>query len=229
MAAAESERQPVGAILVEPVQGRGGIVVPTDRFLARLRELCDGRTTVLIFDEIYTGLGRTGRWFAASHFDVVPDILCAGKALTGSIALSAAIASPAVMNAWPPSRGEAIHTSTFLGNPVACAAALAQIEEVERHGLLGRAARLGEIIAERTSRWADERASVRAARGLGLLQAIVMEPGVALRVAVEAQRRGVLVLAEGDEAEALAITPPAVITDAQLASALDIIETLLER
>jgi 4-aminobutyrate aminotransferase-like enzyme len=227
--AADRAAQPVGAILVEPVQGRGGIVVPTDRFLARLREICDGRTTVLIFDEIYTGLGRTGRWFAAEHWGVLPDILCAGKALTGSIALSAAIGTPAVMGSWPPSTGEAIHTSTFLGNPVACAAAVAQIEEIESKGLLDRAARLGGVIAERTGRWVQRFGQVLEGRGIGLLQAAVMEPGEALRVAAEAQRNGVLVLAEGDNAEVLAITPPAVITDEQLASALDILEAALER
>jgi 4-aminobutyrate aminotransferase/(S)-3-amino-2-methylpropionate transaminase len=222
------DAEPVGAILVEPIQGRGGIVVPTDGFLPSLRALCDGERLVLIFDEIYTGMGRTGRWFAAEHWNVVPDIICAGKALTGSVPLSATIGTPAVMAAWPPSSGEAMHTSTFLGNPVACAAGLAQIAEIDRLGLLDRARQLGERIAHRTARWVAAHATVRSARGIGLLQGVVLEPGHAVRIAIAAQREGVLVLAEGDDAEVLAITPPAVISDAQLERALDVIETALE-
>lgn len=225
---AESRGMPVGAILVEPIQGRGGIVVPTDRFLERLRELCDGRERVLIFDEIYTGFGRTGHWFAAQHWGVVPDILCAGKAMSGSVALSAAIGTPDVMGSWPASRGEAIHTSTFLGNPIACAAALAQIAEIEAHGLVERAALVGGAIRERTSRWVGEYSTVLAVRGLGLLQGVVMGTGQPVRVSAAVQRKGVLVLPEGNEGEVLAITPPAVIAEDQLAFALDAIEGVLE-
>lgn len=225
---AERDATPVGAIIVEPIQGRGGIVVPTDGFLHGLRDLCDGVSRILVFDEIYTGLGRTGHWFAAEHWDVVPDILCAGKALTGSLPLSAAIGRADLMQSWPASTGEAVHTSTFLGNPVACAAALAQIAEIETHGLLERARRLGAVIAERTATWTDRFQTVTASRGLGLLQGVVI-PGRALDIAVAAQRDGVLVLAEGDDADVLAITPPAVITDEQLEFALGTLETLLER
>src|SRR5690606_25445822 len=131
---AESTAAPIGAVVVEPIQGRGGVVVSPPGFLAGLRDLCAAHGTVLVFDEIYTGFGRTGRWFACEHEGVVPDIMPVGKALTGMLPLSAAIGSPTVMESWPPSTGEAIHTSTFLGNPISCAAALAQIEEIERRG-----------------------------------------------------------------------------------------------
>ena len=221
---AESSPNPIGAIIVEPVQGRGGLNVPTPGFLQRLRSLCDGLRIVLIFDEIYTGFGRTGRMFACEHWDVVPDILCAGKALTGSVPLSAAIGSPTVMSAWPLSRGEAIHTSTFLGNPVACAAALAQMDEIEQNGLVERAAALGHRIHARTAAWRERFTVVRDSGGLGLLQRVRLDGGVALRVASAALREGVLVLAEGESAESIAITPPAVITETQLEFALDVIE-----
>lgn len=224
---AERNGTPIGAILVEPVQGRGGLVVPAPTFLARLRELCDGDRRVLIFDEIYTGFGRTGRWFAAQHFDVVPDIMTVGKALTGSLPLSAAIGSPRVMAAWPESTGEAIHTSTFLGNPVACAAALAQLEEIETRGLIARAATLGDRIRERTRAWPARHAGVRGVRGLGLLQGVECAPGLAARIAEQALRQGVIVLPEGEQGEVLAITPPAVITDDQLDFALVVIERCL--
>jgi 4-aminobutyrate aminotransferase-like enzyme len=225
LARAERAGSRIGAVIVEPILGRGGIVVPPAGFLAGLRELCDGTSRVLVFDEIYTGFGRTGRWFACEHENVVPDVLCVGKAMTGSIALSAAIGTPDVMDAWPPSQGEAIHTSTFLGNPVACAAALAQIRAIEEGGLLAAAERIGRRIASAVASWQPH----CAVRGRGVLQAVV--PGAAApaapAIAAAALGRGVIVLAEGEAAEVLALTPPAVITDPQLDAALDVIGAII--
>jgi 4-aminobutyrate aminotransferase-like enzyme len=225
MREAEATPHPVGAVIVEPILGRGGLVVPPPGFLAGLRELCDGHRTLLVFDEVYTGCGRTGRWFACEHDGVVPDVLVAGKALTGSIGLGAAIGTPDAMSGWPPSAGEAIHTSTFLGNPVACAAALAQLDAID-NGLLERATSLGEHIRRRAEGWMTLGAGP--ARGRGLLQGVpVAGAGRALRVADYCLQHGVLVLAEGPGADVLAITPPAVISGAQLDAALDTIEAAL--
>jgi 4-aminobutyrate aminotransferase / (S)-3-amino-2-methylpropionate transaminase / 5-aminovalerate transaminase len=234
IASSERSAYPVGAVLVEPIQGRGGIVVPTARFLVRLRELCDGERVLLVFDEIYTGFGRTGAWFACEHVGVQPDLLVVGKALTGGIPLSAVIGAPATMIAWPPSTGEAIHTSTFLGNPVACAAALAQLQEIEEEHLLDRARRLGEAIRARTDAWSRDVPGVADARGVGLLQGIELRDAAgepdgrrALDVCARLLREGVLILAEGDHAEVIALTPPAAITSEQLAFALDALERVL--
>ena len=231
----DSERSgmPVGAVIVEPVQGRGGLVVPSNGFLRGLRDLCDGERCVLIFDEIYCGLGRTGRWWASDHWAVTPDVLLVGKALTGSLPLSAAIGTPAVMAAWPPSTGEAIHTSTFLGNPVACAAALAQLSQIEERGLVSRSAALGLAIRARVTGWRGRWPGVESC-GLGLLQGIRLRGANGAGrpmtdLAADLMRAGVLALAEGEQAEVLAITPPAVITDAQLVFALDALEAALER
>jgi 4-aminobutyrate aminotransferase-like enzyme len=225
IADAETSTHPIGAIIIEPILGRGGLMEAAPGFLAELRDRCDGARIVLIFDEVYTGCGRTGHWFACEHDRVVPDILVAGKALSGSLPISAAIGSPAVMKAWPPSAGEAIHTSTFLGNPVACAAALAQLDLIQSEGLLRRAERLGEMIREKTTSWAARFDAVGPPRGRGLLQGAPMRgPGQALRVADRCLRRGVLLLAEGTDADVLAITPPAVITESQLDFALAVIE-----
>src|SRR5690606_6763209 len=222
---AEFTAHPIGAILIEPILGRGGLHVPPPGFLAGLRERCDGENILLILDEVYTGCGRTGRWFACEHEDVVPDLLVIGKALSGSLPISAAIGSPTVMQAWPVSTGEAIHTSTFLGNPIACAAALAQLEAIQAGDLLRRTERLGEMIREKTSSWATRFDAVGEPRGRGLLQgAPVRGSGRAVRVAERCLRRGVLLLAEGTAAEVLAITPPAVITEGQLDFALAVVE-----
>jgi 4-aminobutyrate aminotransferase-like enzyme len=218
---------PVGAVIAEPVQGRGGIRVPPADFLPRLRQLCDDLGLVLILDEVYTGFGRTGRWFACQHQEVVPDILVVGKALAGGLPLSAALGRPWVMDAWPASDGEAIHTSTFLGNPVACAAAMAHLDEIERLGLVERAERLGRAVTSRFDAWV--RAGLAAGhRGLGLMQAVVpsgTDPaGSAAAISRGALQAGVIVLAEAD---AVALTPPLVMTEAQLAHALGVIEGLL--
>jgi 4-aminobutyrate aminotransferase-like enzyme len=219
----------VGAVIVEPVQGRGGVVVPPAHFLPALRALCTELDLLLILDEVYTGFGRTGRWFACQHWDVAPDLLVVGKALAGGLPLSAVIGTPAMMDAWPPSQGEALHTSTFLGNPVACAAALAHLGEIERLGLVERSERLGQRVGRRLDGWVGS-GRAAAARGLGLMRAAVPagdnpdeSAGAAARTAL---RHGVLVLSEGD---ALAITPPLVITEPQLDHALDVIEAALGR
>ena len=222
---AETTAHPIGAILIEPILGRGGLRVPPPGFLGALRDRCDGQQILLILDEIYTGCGRTGRWFACEHENVVPDVLVVGKALSGSLPISAAIGTPAAMQAWPASDGEAIHTSTFLGNPVACAAALAQLDAIQSDDLLRRAERLGEMIRETTGRWAQRFDLVGEPRGRGLLQAApIRGAGRAIRIADRCLRRGVLLLAEGTGADVLAITPPAVITEAQLDFALAVIE-----
>jgi len=233
---AESSEAPIGAIIVEPIQGRGGILVPSPAFLQGLRELCDGERIVLVFDEVYTGFGRTGRWFALEHAGVVPDLLVVGKALTGALPFSALIGSPSVMDAWPPSTGEAIHTSTFLGNPIACAAALAQLEEIERNGLVARAAELGEYVEARLRSWRDRFDVVGDTRGVGLMLGVeLVAPGeperpateTAARVVRDALRQGVILLAEGPAANVLAVTPPLTITRDQLDFALDAIENAL--
>jgi 4-aminobutyrate aminotransferase / (S)-3-amino-2-methylpropionate transaminase / 5-aminovalerate transaminase len=225
-------RYPVGAILVEPVQGRGGLRVPPAEFLPALRRLCDEEGLVLICDEVYTGFGRTGRWFACEHTATVPDLLVVGKALSGTLPLSAVIGTPEVMAAWPPSAGEAIHTSTFLGNPVSCAAALAHLTVLQRDGLIERSAALGRRLGERLATWRRSPA-VGDVRGLGLMRGVELVDGegaggLALDVAARALRRGVLILAEGPAASVLAFTPPLVITEAQLDFAVEVVESQLD-
>ncbi|HZW30800.1 MAG TPA: aminotransferase class III-fold pyridoxal phosphate-dependent enzyme, partial [Isosphaeraceae bacterium] len=128
------------AVLVEPIQGEGGINIPAPDYLAGLRQLCDRQGVLLIFDEVQTGLGRTGTWFAAQHAGVVPDILTCAKALAGGLAAGVMIARPEVAAVLKPG----MHASTFGGNPIACRAALAAIETIEEEGLLERGSAIGE-------------------------------------------------------------------------------------
>ncbi|MFW5952226.1 MAG: aminotransferase class III-fold pyridoxal phosphate-dependent enzyme, partial [Gemmatimonadota bacterium] len=218
---------PVGAGVVEPIQGRGGIRVPPAGFLPGLRELCSELDVLLILDEIYTGFGRTGDWFACQHDGVVPDLLVVGKSLAGGLPLSAVIGTPEVMAAWPPSGGDAIHTSTFLGNPVSCAAALAQLRALDEGGLVRRARELGDWLADRLERLAARYEGVGRPRGRGLMRALPLAEDGAVRSAAAAEaalRRGVIILPEAD---ALAFTPPLTITERQLEYALGVLEESL--
>jgi 4-aminobutyrate aminotransferase/(S)-3-amino-2-methylpropionate transaminase len=225
--AAEAVRRaptPVGAVLVEPIQGRGGERIPPPGFLAGLRALCDREGLVLIADEVYTGLGRTGRTWAVEHEGVVPDLLCVGKGLAGGMPLSACLGRAPTMDAWPISTGESLHTQTFLGHPPGCAAALAALAVLEEEKLAARAAELGErALARLRSRLAD-RAGVREVRGRGLLLAIECDDGARAGAACAgALRRGVIVLSAGERGEVISICPPLVIDEDALRSALDVV------
>ncbi|MBM3861358.1 MAG: aminotransferase class III-fold pyridoxal phosphate-dependent enzyme [Verrucomicrobia bacterium] len=203
-----------GAVLVEPIQGRGGIVVPPDDFLPQLRHFCDEHGMLLILDEIYTGFCRTGHWFACEHWGVVPDLICVGKALGGGLPISACIGKASVMDSWPESEGEAIHTSTFLGNPLACAAALASIAEMKRLRLWERAAKLGAHIQQRLPM-----------RGKGLM--LGLEVGDAPSVCERLLQRGIIAIPEGEQSEVLGLTPPLTISQRELDFCLDTIEELI--
>jgi 4-aminobutyrate aminotransferase-like enzyme len=215
----------VAAIVVEPIQGRGGVIVPPPGFLRGLRTLCDARGVVLIFDEIYTGFGRTGAMFACDLEGVVPDLLCMGKALGGGVPLGATIGRAAIMDAWPRSAGEALHTATFLGNPLACAAALATLDELQRLDLIARVRTGAAAFARRLQRFAAH-PQVVAIRGLGYLWALEFSSAaVANRVVVDGLARGVIVLQSGPTGTSITLAPPLVIEDDQLARALDLLES----
>ncbi|HEY8495169.1 MAG TPA: aminotransferase class III-fold pyridoxal phosphate-dependent enzyme, partial [Myxococcota bacterium] len=225
--AARAAREPVGAVLVEPIQGRGGERVPPAGFLSDLRALCDREGWLLIADEVYTGLGRTGRTWAVDHEGVVPDLLCVGKALGGGVPISACIGRADVMDAWPASPGESLHTQTFLGHPPGCAAALAALSVLEDEKLAERARELGErALARLRAGLAAARASgrVRDVRGRGLLIGIECESGErALRACLAALARGVIVVPSGDQGEVISVTPPLVIGAEALDAALGVL------
>ena len=231
-------REKIGAILVEPIQARGGINVPPPNFLPLLRKHCDEFGALLITDEIYTGFGRTGKWFACEHSGVIPDLICLGKALTGGFPLSACVGRAGLMDAaWPTSTGEAIHTSTFLGHPVGCAMALAEISEIRRLKLCERSAQIGKFLRAELSKVQSPKSKVICSpRGLGLMAGIELtfpdsKPAteVALSAIKKLLHRGYIFLPEGEHANVISFTPSLTISQAQLAKAVaELVKVLTE-
>jgi 4-aminobutyrate aminotransferase-like enzyme len=220
----EDGKGEVGAVIIEPIQGRAGVRIPPPGFLGELAARTRDAGALLIFDEIFTGLGRTGDLFACLHEGVLPDLLCLGKGLGGGLPLSACLGPASVMDAWPPSTGEAIHTSTFLGNPLACAAGLALFEELEAGGLVARSRVMGTKLLEMLEGQLADLKETVSARGRGLFVGLEMaDPesggpaeGAAVRVAEAALKEGILVLPAGERGHVLELSPPLMITEEQL-------------
>jgi len=219
------EKKSFGAVLVEPVQGRGGIHIPPPEFLPMLRRLCDQYEALLILDEVYTGFGRTGRWFSCEYSGIVPDLICLGKALTGGFPLSACVGRAEMIDrAWPRSTGEAIHTSTFLGHPVGCAMALAEIKEISDKNLVERSAEMGLLLVEELkSRIVPPSGFEVKVRGQGLMVGMELnlmngEPAseFCLQIVSQMLQRGFILLPDGEAGNVISFTPPLTITHHQI-------------
>ena len=230
-------REKIGAILVEPIQARGGCNIVPSEFLRLLRKTCDDYGALLILDEIYTGFGRTGKWFACEHGGVVPDLICLGKALTGGFPLSACVGRADLMDiAWPKSQGEAIHTSTFLGHPVGCAMALAQIDEIRRLNLCARSAKLGDFLIEELAKiMHSAKNAICYPRGQGLMAGVELvlpdgRPAVEITLkAIKAMlHRGFILLPEGEFGNVISFTPPLTISESQLGKTVTALAEVLQ-
>ena len=209
----ELGRREIGAILVEPIQGRGGDIVPPRDFLRLLRQICDEEKILLVADEIYTGLNRTGRLFGCDHSEVVPDLICLGKALTSGFPLSACVGRATVMDAWPESAGEALHTSTFLGNPLGCAMAIAALREHARPEMAAKVLAAGRHLREVLQKISSPQ--IGEVRGTGLLVGLEIiradgapDQTLAAHCVVEALQVGILLLAGGRHGNVLSLAPP---------------------
>jgi 4-aminobutyrate aminotransferase-like enzyme len=207
----------IGAILAEPVQGRGGEIVPPDGFLQLLRQFADRHGILLVLDEIYTGLNRTGALFACEHSGVIPDVICLGKGLTSGFPLSACVGRAEVMDAWPQSNGEALHTSTFLGNPLGCAMALASLEQHARPEMAAHVKARGEQLLEALGGLHSPH--IVELRGLGLLVGLELDldGADANQLVKRALRDGLIFLQSGPAGNILAFTPPFAISDEEIA------------
>jgi acetylornithine/LysW-gamma-L-lysine aminotransferase len=209
------------AILVEPIRGEGGIRVPTNDFLPGLREICDETGVLLIFDEIQTGFGRTGKIFACEHWNVVPDVLCLAKSVAGGLPLGITIAEENVMSSLK--IGE--HTTTFSGSPLVCAAACAAIDVLVEEKLPERAAMLGKYFKEKLEVLRARHKIVREVRGLGLMIGMELRFDV-LNIILKCMERGVLILDAGRNI--LRFLPPLVIEREHIDRVIDILDTVME-
>lgn len=217
----------VAAFLVEPIQGEGGYVIPPRSWLAALRDICDRHGILLIFDEVQTGFGRTGEWFAAQAFDVEPDIVCLAKGIANGFQLGAIGARREIMGKW----GAASHGTTYGGNPIACAAALATIDVIRKEGLLENARIQGDYMLDVLGELQTEVPTVGDVRGMGMMVAVeFVKPGtdkkpngeVVRRILDRALEDGLLLYPCGHWTQTIRLIPPLTITREQVDEGLDI-------
>jgi 4-aminobutyrate aminotransferase / (S)-3-amino-2-methylpropionate transaminase / 5-aminovalerate transaminase len=218
-------RETVAAIILEPVQGEGGFIVAPPEFVQGVREICDREGIVMIVDEVQTGFGRTGAMFAIEHSSVEPDLMTVAKSIAAGLPLSGVLGKAEIMDA----PGESAVGGTYVGNPVAQAAALAVLDVLEEEDLVDRADRIGETIRGRMTAWQEHHPQIGDVRGLGAMLAIELvrdpetkepAPELASRVAEECARHGVLILKAGVHSNCLRVLCPLVIGDAELEEAL---------
>lgn len=223
----------IGAVIVEPIQARGGVRVPPGGFLSGLVDRARAAGALVIFDEIFTGFGRTGHLFAHQHDGVAPDLMCVGKALGGGMPISACLGPQDVMDAWPHSTGEALHTSTFLGHPLTCAAALTFLDALEGHALVEGAAEVGGWFQAQLRERFQGMGSVAGVRGRGLLAGVELAPAALRRseelggVIAMALKEGLLVLPSGANGEVVELIPPLTMAQDQLEKGMEILEGVL--
>jgi len=218
----------VAAIFVEPIQGEGGYVVAPDNFLRELRAICNRHGILLVVDEVQSGAGRTGKWWAIEHSGVDPDIVCIAKGIASGMPLGICMSRAEIMD-WAPGS----HASTFGGNPISIASALVTMDIIEREGM-ANAAKVGQMMLDRLAGWKQTHPLVGDVRGRGLMIGIELVADKATRAPVAALRnrvevlafeRGLLILGCGETS--LRLSPPLVVTEQEATVALDILENVL--
>jgi 4-aminobutyrate aminotransferase/(S)-3-amino-2-methylpropionate transaminase len=223
----------VAAIVIEPMQGEGGFVVAPKEYLAGVRRLCDEHGIVLVIDEVQTGFGRTGKLFATEHYDVEPDLMTVAKSIAAGLPLSGVIGKAEIMDA----PGDSAIGGTYVGNPVAQAAALAVLDVFEEEDVCDRAAQIGDTIRARMDSWQERWPEIGDVRGLGAMLAIelVKDPATkepdadrATAIVEAAAERGLLLLKSGIYSNCIRVLAPLVLSDAELEEALAVWEEALE-
>jgi len=210
----------VAAVMVEPIQGEGGINVATKEYLEAIRRLCDENAAVMILDEVQTGIGRTGKWFAYQHYDIVPDIITMAKALGGGMSIGAMMAGNEIAASLVPGK----HASTFGGNAIACAAAIAVIEAIEEEGLLENAALLGEYTKDRLNKLKERHSIIDHVRGIGLMIGIQLT-GPGKEIVDKCLQNGLRINCTNDTV--LRFMPPMIATQEHINKAVSILESVL--
>lgn len=220
----------VACVIIEPVLGEGGYVVPPADFMKKLRELCTEKGILLIADEVQSGMGRTGRWFACEHFGIKPDIITIAKGIASGFPLSAVGSTEKIMSNWSPGA----HGTTFGGNPVSCAAACATIDRIEREDILKNAASVGEYAFMRLKALQEEDNSIGDVRGLGLMIGIefVKKDGnpdgeTLKKVTKKCLENGLILIECGVDRNIARLMPPLITKKPEIERALDILEEAL--
>lgn len=221
----------VACMIIEPVMGEGGYIIPPKNWLKKIREICDRHDILLIFDEVQTGFGRTGEWFAAQTFDVTPDIMAIAKGIAAGLPLSATVASKELMLKWPLGS----HGTTFGGNPLACSAALASLEVFKEENLLENTKQMGKYAMEKLKKMQDKHPVIGSVRGVGLMIGIeIIDPkthkpdgdGV-MKLLNASLEKGVLFYLCGNSGEVIRMIPPLVVNKQQIDQGLAALDEAL--
>jgi acetylornithine/LysW-gamma-L-lysine aminotransferase len=211
-----------GFVILEPIQGESGIHVPPDGFLQDVRKLCDERHILLIFDEIQSGFGRTGKMWAGEHWNTTPDIMCLAKGIAGGVPMGATLVRQDILACIQ--KGE--HSSTFGGNPLSCAAGIGAIQTLTQDGLIDNAAKMGKIFRNGLERLKEKHKIVREVRGKGLMIGVELKFEVK-DILFEGIQKGVLLLYSGKNI--IRLLPPLVITEQDITKVIEILDVLLSR
>ncbi|MDH5425130.1 MAG: acetylornithine transaminase [Gammaproteobacteria bacterium] len=211
----------VVAILLEPVQGEGGVHIPDAHYLEQIRDICDSNDWLMMLDEIQTGMGRTGKWFAYQHSTIKPDVISSAKALGNGVPIGACLAHGTAADLFHPGN----HGSTFGGNPLACAAAIAVIESIESEDLLARCSALSRMIMEQFNSQLADQPGVKEIRAAGLLIGIELTEDCSELVA-KALEKGLLINVTA--ANVIRLLPPFIMTDAQASKLVSITSLLIK-
>ncbi len=210
----------VAAVMIEPIQGEGGINVATAEYMRTIRRLCDQNEAIMILDEVQTGIGRTGKWFGYQHFDVEPDIITMAKALGGGAAIGAMMARTEIANSLVPGK----HASTFGGNCLACAAGIAVIEAIEKDNLLANAEKIGQYTKEKLLQLKQKHSIINSVRGIGLMIGIGLN-GPGKSIVDKCLAKGLRINCTCETV--LRFMPPMIVTQSQIDRAIEIIDSVL--
>jgi 4-aminobutyrate aminotransferase len=216
----------VAAIIFEPIAGEGGYLVQPKELVAGIRKLCDQYGVLLIADEIQSGFGRTGKWFAIEHFGVKPDILCMAKGIASGFPLGGIAASKELMAKWSPGS----HGGTYGGNPVCCAAAIATVDVIKKQKLLQNANRLGKYMIKELAKLQLKYPVIKDVRGLGLMVGVDFQDSAIVRKIIDlCLSMGLVIIPTGADGTVIRVIPPLIVTKKEIEQALNIFENALKK
>lgn len=221
----EKEGNKIGGIVIEPMQGEGGYVMIEPSFLKELRRLCDKHGALLIIDEVQTGMGHTGKWFACQHAGIEPDVITLAKGIASGLPLGACVAKGEVMAKWSPGA----HGSTFGGNPVNCAAAIATIKAIKEENMLGNADKLGAYLKKELLKLQKDFTFIKQVRGMGLMLGVDFgDSDIVKKLINSCLQKGLLLISTGGSGTVIRFIPPLNVTKKQIELAIAVFRSALE-